>query len=432
MLFKKNKLALTLCLSLTTTAISATESEQNKLPLKEIGKIAEVYSLINSGYVDGADNREVVINGLKGMVNGLDPYSTYLSKEEMESFSKDVNGQGVGIGVSLTSNDRGLKIETVFKKSAAEIVNLESGDIIVAVKGKDILSTYKTPFDAIEDIRGDEGTKVKLKVLKKSNNKIQHVEVIRAKYDIPSIRVSLLDDDFGYIELAAFNENTSRQLKADLSKFEKENNVKGYVLDMRSNPGGILGSAIEISDFFLDNGVIVSTKGRTEADVEETFATKGQLINNKPMVIMIDSGTASAAEIVAGALQDHGRAMIVGQKSYGKGSVQTIIPLSGGDGDAIKLTIARYYTPTGRSIQAEGIVPDIDIPQIKDIKISKQKVLREEDNLTHIENDTDYKAKSKKSENDKSIISSSIEKDYDLYIATNTLKTLSFSNKGKK
>lgn len=432
MFFKKKKLYLALGLSAITSLSLAGETEQNKLPLKEIGKIAEVYSLISSGYVDGSDNREVVINGLKGMVKGLDPYSTYLSKEEMDSFSKEVNGESVGIGVALTSNDRGLKIETVFKESAADLVNLESGDVIVAVKNKTIINSYKDPFDALNDIRGDEGTKVKLKILKKSNNKIEHIDIVRSKYEVPSVRISLLDNKFGYIELVAFNDNTSEQLKKELALFEKENSVQGYVLDMRSNPGGILGEAIEISDFFLDNGVIVSTKGRFEDDEEKTYATNGQLINNKPMVVIINSGTASAAEIVAGALQDHKRAMIVGQKSYGKGSVQTIIPLSGGDGDAIKLTIARYYTPTGRSIQAEGIVPDIDIPKLEKLEISKQKEHREQDNISHIENDTEYKANDSINKKGKNIIASSIEEDYNLYIATNTLKTLSFSQKGKE
>lgn len=432
MFFKKKKLSLALCFALATSVTFAVEAEPNKLPLKEIGKIAEVYSIISNGYVDGADNSEVVINGLKGMVNGLDPYSTYLSKEEMEEFSDEVGGQSVGIGVVLSANDKGLQIETVFKNSAASKVNLESGDVIVSVKGNNVMEQYKKPFDAIKDIRGDEGTKVKLKVLRKSNNKIEHVEVTREKFDIPSVRVSLLDNEYGYIELTTFNENTAQQLKDELSKFEKGHSVKGYILDMRSNPGGILQSAIEISDYFLDKGVIVSTKGRYADDEEKTYATRGQLINKKPMVVMIDSGTASAAEIVAGALQDHERAMIVGQKSFGKGSVQTIIPLSGGDGDAIKLTIARYYTPTGRSIQAEGIVPDITVPKIENVKISDNKEHREEDNAGHIENDTDYKAKKKsnKKENDR-VVTSSIEEDYDLYIATNTLKTLTFMNKGE-
>lgn len=422
MFFKKGKIGLAVCLSILSTA--SLSAENNRIPLKEIGKIAEVYSLINSSYVDGSDNSEVIINGLKGMVNGLDPYSTYLSKEEVEAFSKDVNGQSVGIGVSLSSDDHGLKIETVFKKSSAHIAGLESGDIIVSVKGKNIMQSYKIPFDAIDDIRGDEGTKIKLKVLRKYNNKVEHIEITRTKYEVPSIRVRKLDEDYGYIELAAFNENTASQLKKELSSFEKNNlNVKGYVLDMRSNPGGILNSAIEISDYFLDDGVIVSTKGRNEEDVEKSYATKGDLINGKPMVVLIDSGSASASEIVAGALQDHKRAMIVGQKSYGKGSVQTVIPLSGGDGDAIKLTIARYYTPIGRSIQAEGIVPDINVPKIENLKVSKDKALRESDNASHIDNDTNYKAEEQKDENN---LYSSIEGDYDLYIAINTLKTLAF------
>lgn len=422
-------LATVLALGSFSTSTFAEVENNSKLPLKEISKIAEVFSKIDSNYVDKVDNKELVLSALSGMVKSLDPYSTYLPKDELASFEDDVDGKMVGIGVVLSAHEKGLKIETVLKNGAAKDAGVQNGDIIIKVNDKYVIDEYDTPMSAIKDIKGEEGTKVTISVLG-ANKNIKDIEIERTKFTVPSVEVKLLDNKYGYIGLSVFQSNTYQDLKQKLIEFNNNNkNVEGFVLDLRSNPGGILSQAVSISDLFLDEGMIVSTKGRTEEDISESYAEFGDVLTGKPIVVLIDSGTASASEIVAGALQDHKRAIIVGETSYGKGSVQTIIPLKGTDGDAIKLTIARYYTPSGRSIQAEGIVPDIFVDRVKNVELYDVKAHREKDNSNHIKNDTDYKAKKQSKDEDEEHLTSSIDKDYTLYVGTNTLKTLIFNSK---
>lgn len=421
---------------LFTTQVNAIENESSKLPVQEIKKIAEVYSHIDKSYVENVDKGELIISAIKGMAQSLDPYSDYLTSDEYNSFIEDIEGSGIGIGVIISKDESGLKIETVLKDSPAEKNGLESGDIIIKIKDKYIIDEYENSFDAIKDIKGDVNTVVNLSIKKHDTKKIEKIDITREVFTVPSTEVKLLDKNYGYIYISSFQEKTKKELKNKIDEFTKNNeNVNGYVIDLRSNPGGLLVSAIEITDLFLDSGIIVSTKGRNPSNDNIAKAHNGDIFNGKPIVVLINSGSASASEIFAGALQDNNRAIIAGQTSFGKGSVQNIIPLNGDNGDALKMTIARYYTPSGRSIQAEGIVPDIFIEKIKNVEVISDNEHREGDRANHIENDTSYKStthkKEKESEDESSIITS-IKSDYDLYEASNILKGMALFNKQNK
>ena len=421
------------------TVFSATIENQNaannnnKLPLKEISKIAEVFSKISDRYVDNVDKSELMLNGLKGMVKSLDPYSRYLTADEYNSFMTDISGENTGIGTILSSTDNGLKIETVLKGSPAEKAGLESGDVIIKVGNKYIIDNYKTPFDALNDIKGKIDSIANITVQKGTDKSIKEFKIKRDSFVIPSTTVKLIDDNYGYMFVSSFQENTQEEIEKELLSFKVKNpNAKGYILDLRSNPGGLLSSAVSISDMFLDDGKIVSTKGKYDHSSDDAFASYGDLLEKKPLIVLIDSGTASAAEIVAGALQDNKRAIVAGQTSYGKGSVQSIFKLNGNDGDAVKLTIARYYTPSGRSIQAEGIVPDIKISRVSSVDVVNDYESREADNVNHISNDTNYKAIKSDEKKDIDHLYSSISDDYALYEAMNILKAISLNDENKK
>lgn len=434
-MLKKSKLAFIISGFMIFSAnINAVENN-DKLPVKEIRKIAEVFSKVDDIYVEQIDRKKMILAGIKGMVESLDPYSTYLEKEDFDEFMADTEGTGVGIGAILSVHKNGLQIETVLKDSPAEKSGLESGDVIIKVNGNYITEYYEKPFDAIKDIKGEINTDAKITLQKSETKEIKDISITRQVYVVPSTTVKSLDSDFGYIYISSFQENTKKDLEEQIKKFQTERpDTKGFILDLRSNPGGLLISAIEISDLFLNSGDIVSTKGRSENSDSLASATKGDILNGKPLVVLINNGTASAAEIVSGALQDNKRAIITGRTSYGKGSVQSIFRLNGSDGDGIKLTTARYYTPSGRSIQAEGIVPDIFIEKVKDVEVLEKEDRRENDNKNHISNDTNYKATTHEKESnkkDKEHLITSIKEDYALYEATNTLKTLIFSKNMK-
>lgn len=422
--FRKCKIAMCMTLGLLSTNVIA---NNEKLPIKEISKIAEVFSIIDQQYVEDVNKSQLMLDGLSGMVESLDPYSKYLTQDDFKSFSKDISGENVGIGVIIVKDDNGLKVETVMKDSPAEKAGLESNDIIIKVNNSYIIEKYNNPLDAVKDITGDIGSNVELTIQKSYDKSIEVLNIKRDVFVVPSTSVNILNDNYGHVYISSFQEHTERELKDAFKTFNNKNpDVKGFVLDLRSNPGGILSSAVGISDMFLDEGKIVSTKGRFEENTNEKFATKGDITNQKPIVVLINGGTASAAEILAGAIQDNKRGVVVGQTSYGKGSVQTLIPLSGGDGDVVKLTIARYYTPSGRSIQAEGISPDIAIKRVKNVEVIDAERSREKDNDNHISNDTDYKSKKddKNDKVDKEHINVTINDDYQLYEALNTLKAI--------
>tara|TARA_Y100001960_G_C14784023_1_gene889701 strand:- start:15572 stop:16861 length:1290 start_codon:yes stop_codon:yes gene_type:complete len=426
--FKRNIIGIAVAGLISLNTFAAEEKEYtSKVPLDKISKIAEIFSLVDENYVEAPDKEDMLIHAIKGMVSSLDPYSAYLEKNDFQAIQDDVSGETVGLGVVLRKHEKGLEIETVVRGgSAFKNTDLESGDIIVKVKDNYIIEEYAHPFKAIDDIKGKEGTKVEISVYKKRSGEVKKYEIVRTKFTASNVYSLKVDHYYGYVTFPSFQENTAKDLKNEIKKLKKEN-IKGLILDLRSNPGGLLDSAIEISDMFLDKGVIVSTKSR-DGHIEEDEATYGDIVKDLPMVVLIDSGTASAAEIVSGALQDHSRALIVGQTSYGKGSVQTIFPLNGSDGDGLKLTIARYYTPSGRSIQAEGIVPDIKLDRLEKVVVSEYKGNREKDNKGHISNDTDYTSNDEGFDG-KNDIESSIEKDYALFMAVNTLKTLHFDKK---
>lgn len=426
--FKRSIIGIAVAGLISFNTFAAEEQENtSKVPLDKISKIAEIFSLVDENYVEAPDKENMLIHAIKGMVSSLDPYSAYLEKNDFQAIQDDVSGETVGLGVVLRKHEKGLEIETVVRGgSAFKNTDLESGDVIIKVKDNYIIEEYDHPFEAIDDIKGEEGTKAEISVYKKHSGEVKKYEIVRTKFTASNVYSLKVDHDYGYVTFSSFQENTAKDLKNEIKKLKKDN-IKGLILDLRSNPGGLLGSAIEISDMFLDKGVIVSTKSR-DGHIEEDEATYGDIVKDLPMVVLIDSGTASAAEIVSGALQDHGRALIVGQTSYGKGSVQTIFPLNGSDGDGLKLTIARYYTPSGRSIQAEGIVPDIKLDRLEKVVVSEYKGNREKDNKGHISNDTDYTSNDEGFDG-KNDIESSIEKDYALFMAVNTLKTLYFDKK---
>lgn len=417
--FKKSIIAISLSFSFGFSGSSIA----SEIPVNEISKIAEVFNIIDQKYVEDVNKPDLLLNALSGMVESLDPYSKYLNKSDFEDFNDNIKGSNVGIGVIIEKDEKGLKIGTVLKDSPAEKAGLETNDVIIKVGDYYIIDKYKNPLESVKDIKGEIGTEVIL-TIHKNNNKIEEVKILRDKFTVPSTKVSLLNKEYGHIYISSFQEKTKDDLLESFKLLEKsKKNLKGYIIDLRSNPGGLLSSAIDISDLFLKTGTIVTTKGRLIEDHDEYYANDGDILNDKPIVVLINSGTASAAEILAGALQDNKRAVVVGQTSYGKGSVQTLFPLSGNDGDVLKLTIARYYTPNGRSIQAEGISPDIFIERVKKIDLYDEKLLREEDNKNHILNDTNYKSKNSEDENEVGL-NVNIKNDYQLNEAFKTLKTM--------
>ncbi len=350
---------------------------------KNIEILTEVLRQVEKNYVEPQKAKDLIYGAIKGMVGSLDPHSSFMTKEEFSELMAETKGSFSGIGIEITMKDKVLTVVSPIEGTPAYIAGMKAGDKIIKVEGESTLDM--SLMEAVKKIRGPEGTVINLTVFREGEDKPLEFAIKRGVIPLKSVRYLFLTPDIGYVRVSNFQSNTSEELSKALEALEKGGNLKGLVLDMRNNPGGLLSQAIDVSEMFLDAGIIVSTKGRTGSHDIEARAHKNSNPRVYPMIVLVNGGSASAAEIVAGALQDNKRALILGSRTFGKGSVQTILPLS--DGSGLRLTTARYYTPSGKSIQSSGIAPDIEITFIAPDKEPKKKTprfIREEDLKGHM------------------------------------------------
>jgi len=329
---------------------------------KKIDLFSEVLDRVNKEYVDEVDQNEIMDAAINGVLQYLDPYSAYLSPEMLKDMQTETSGEFGGLGIEVGMEGGVVKVISPIDSSPADRVGVKAGDYIVKINGIQVQG--KSLTEAVEIMRGPVGSEIEITVRRRGVKKALIFNIIREIIKIESVKSNIIDNTVGYIRLTAFNENSSNQIKKEIKKINKDKKIKGYILDLRNNPGGLLSQAIKISDFFLDNGEIVSTKGRKSSENKKWFAKEGDIIGGKSLIVLINYGSASASEIVAGALKDHKRAILIGKNSYGKGSVQSIVPLQ--NKGAIRLTISKYYLPSGKSISEIGVTPDIDIAEGSD------------------------------------------------------------------
>lgn len=384
-MFRKLLIFLFLICPLVVNAATKDKKEEpvvhltNEQIYEELKKLAAVFETARDKFVEEADERKMLEGAMNGMLAALDPHSSYLSKEDFKEFNDKSHGEFGGLGIQITSDKGAIRVISPIDDTPAARAGIEAGDYITHIDGEQVFDMNLN--QAVKKMKGKPGTTVKLTIVH-DGNEPKVMTLKRAIIKVKSVKFSekadnaAMDDDklpkIGYLRISDFGATTTKELKEAIKELEKKN-VAGYVLDLRNNPGGYLMAAVDMSDAFLDGGEIVSTRGKEKADIERMFAKPGDLVNGKPVVVLINHGSASASEIVAGALQDNGRAIVMGSQSFGKGSVQQQKPL--GDGSAIHITIARYYTPSGRSIQNEGITPDIEVLQSKIETIEKKESL---------------------------------------------------------
>ena len=324
---------------------------------KKIDLFGEVLEKINKEYVDEVDQSKSMDSAINGLLQSLDPYSAYMSPASFESMQTETSGEFGGLGIEVGMESGVVKVISPIDNTPASKAGLKAGDYIVKIN--DLQVQGKSLTEAVELMRGPIGSSIKITVRRRGIKKALIFNITREIIEVQSVKSELIDKNIGYIRLTSFNENSSNQIKEKITKLKENKNLKGYILDLRNNPGGLLSQAIKISDFFLENGEIVSTKSRKISENRKWFAKKGDITDGETLIVLINYGSASASEIVAGALKDHKRAIILGENSYGKGSVQSIIPLK--NRGAIRLTIAKYYLPSGQSISKVGVTPDIEI-----------------------------------------------------------------------
>jgi len=326
---------------------------------EKIDLFAEVLEKIQNEYVEEVDQAEIIDSAINGALQSLDPFSAYMNPKVFEESQSETSGEFGGLGIEVSMESGVIKVITPIDDTPAAKAGIKAGDYIVKINGEQVQG--KTLMEAVNLMRGPEGTSIEITVRRKGLRKAKIFKITREIIEIKSVISKIVDNKVGYLRLRAFNKNSSSQLKKEISKIEKNKKLVGYILDLRNNPGGLLSQAVTISDFFLNDGEIVSTKGRKKRENRKFFAKKGDKIDGKPLIVLINNGSASASEIVAGALQDQKRAILLGETTFGKGSVQSIIPLK--NRGAIRLTISKYYLPSGKSISEVGVVPDIKVEE---------------------------------------------------------------------
>ena len=324
---------------------------------KKIDLFGEVLEKINKEYVDEINQSESMDSAINGLLQSLDPYSSYMSPEIFEEMQTETSGEFGGLGIEVSMEAGVVKVITPIDDTPASKAGLKAGDYIVKIN--DIQVQGKSLSEAVDLMRGPVGSGIELTVRRRGTKKALTFNVVREIIEVQSVKSEILENNIGYLRLTSFNDNSGQQIKKQIKKLKKNKDLNSYILDLRNNPGGLLSQAIKITDFFLENGEIVSTKSRTKSENRKWFAKKGDILNGKTLLVLINYGSASASEIVAGALKDHKRAILVGENSYGKGSVQSIIPLK--NKGAIRLTVAKYYLPSGKSISEVGVRPDIEV-----------------------------------------------------------------------
>ena len=326
---------------------------------KKIDLFGEVLEKINKEYVDEINQSESMDSAINGLLQSLDPYSAYMSPEIFNEMQTETSGEFGGLGIEVSMESGVVKVISPIDDTPASKAGIKAGDYIVKIDNTQVQG--KSLSEAVDLMRGPVGSGIELTVRRRGEKKALTFTIIREIIEIKSVKADTLEKNIGYIRLTSFNENSAKQIEKEIKKLENNKEIKYYILDLRNNPGGLLSQAIKISDFFLDNGEIVSTKSRKPSENRKWFANQGDLTNGKSIIVLINYGSASASEIVAGALKDHKRAILLGENSYGKGSVQSIIPLK--NEGAIRLTVAKYYLPSGKSISEVGVSPDIEIEE---------------------------------------------------------------------
>ncbi|MDA0977822.1 MAG: S41 family peptidase [Proteobacteria bacterium] len=353
-----------------------------RLPLNELRVFAEAFNRISSAYVEELDDRTLLENAIRGMLGQLDPHSAYLDADSFEELQESTTGNYGGLGIEIGMEDGFVKVIAPMDDTPAAKAGIESGDLIVQLDGTPVKGMSLS--EAIENMRGDPGSEVKITLVKNGESTPTDLTLTREIIKVASVRHRYLEDGYGYLRIAQFQAGTGDEVEKAIIQLKDEGDLDGLIIDLRNNPGGVLQAAVEVSDVFIEDGLIVYTSGRLSDSELRYSASTPDAIKGVPVIVLVNEGTASASEIVAGALQDHGRAIIMGTTTFGKGSVQTILPLN--DEKAIKLTTARYYTPSGRSIQAEGIVPDIWVERSKVTPVASNPWRIKEKNLNkHLE-----------------------------------------------
>jgi carboxyl-terminal processing protease len=391
---------------------------KTSLPLNQLQSFSEVYLKIKQNYVQDISDKELFDNAIKGMLEGLDPHSTFLNEKDFKDLQIGSKGEFGGLGIEVTMEEGFVKVITPIDDTPAFKAGVKPGDFIIEIDGKSVKGMSLN--QAVDLMRGKVGAPILLTIARENQNAPLEIKIVRAKIKIKSVKYEIIDDKFGYIRISSFQNKTGKSLKNAISDLntKSKGNIKGYVLDMRNNPGGVLGAAVDVSDAFIKGKKkLVFTKGKAADAMYEFTSNNTDLANGKPIVVLINGGSASASEIVAGALQDHKRAIIMGTQSFGKGSVQTVLPIT--SRTAVKITTARYYTPNGRSIQAKGIEPDIIVENLELSSSLKNEILKESDLKGHLENtDNKDKGNKEKLQNEK------LKNDYQLSEAINLLKGL--------
>ena len=411
------------------------QADDEGLPLEQLRDFSYIFERIKTDYVEPVKDKQLMDGAIRGLLAGLDPHSTYLNAEEYKELKIGTSGEFGGLGIQVEMEDGLVRVISPIDDTPAFHAGIKAGDMIIMLDGKPVKGMSLN--DAVNLMRGKAGSKIEITLMRKGEANPLTFKLERAIIKVNSVKQRLLEKDFGYVRISTFQANTGESLESGLKQLRKENkaDLKGLVLDLRNNPGGVLNAAADVSDAFLDDGMIVYTRGRMENTASEFRARRGDLINGVPMVVLINGGSASASEIVAGALQDQKRAVLMGEKSFGKGSVQTIQELP--NGGAVKLTTARYFTPSGRSIQAEGIVPDIVLKAytLAETNGKDVKRIKEADLAGHLDNPngkTAPKAKpveEKPAEEAATATSSDNAADYPVSEALNLLKALNIVQK---
>jgi len=404
--------------------VLAERDATTSLPFDDLRTFTEVFGRIQSDYVERVSDDKMLEDAIRGMLAGLDPHSTYLNEEQYKELRIGTTGRFGGLGIEVGTEDGFVKVIAPIDDTPAQRAGIKAGDLIIRLDDKPIKGL--SLGDAVKLMRGEPGSEIVLTVVREGEEQPLKIKIVRAVIKIKSVKSRTLEPGYGYLRISSFQSETGEGVKQALSELKKENNgrLQGVVLDLRNNPGGVLNAAVSVSDAFLKHGLIVYTQGRQKGSELKFNATPTDMLNGAPIVVLINAGSASASEIVAGALQDHKRAVIMGEKSFGKGSVQTILPTS--NGGAVKLTTARYYTPSGRSIQAEGITPDILLSKVRleAVEHSNVQPLKEADLSRHLSNGNGEKPQPADGLEEKSDEKLATD-DYPLSEALNVLKGIS-------
>ena len=423
-------IAATISLSPVISAQEASDEKKDKnaeLPIEQLRIFSQVFGRVKKDYVEEAEDKELLENAIKGMLAGLDPHSSYLDAEDFEDLKEGTSGEFGGLGIEVGSEDGFIKVIAPIDDTPADRAGVKAGDLITRIDDKSVKGMSLD--ESVKLMRGKPGTEIVLTISREGEEKPLTITIERDVIKVASVKNKVLENDIAYIRISQFQARTTEDLLKAIKKLRKklDGEIKGLILDLRNNPGGVLNAAVSVSDAFLEEGLIVYTKGASESSKLEFKAAPDDVIDGAPIVVLVNKGSASASEIVAGALQDHKRAVIMGRQTFGKGSVQTIIPIT--KTVAIKLTTARYYTPNGRSIQAEGIVPDIKLASLEITSKADDDNHRftEADLAGHLTGEDEENSKNKKMKNAEES-KSLAEKDYELSAAVNLMKGLMLYN----